>query len=82
MNPNSSSCQFGTIGKFIQQGWECPKCGAVMSPWQNHCINCTGVVNQTVTVHTNYTGINQSFIPAEGGDTNGKPKVTGSDTKS
>ena len=26
----------------VQQGWECPKCGAVMAPWQNCCVNCGG----------------------------------------
>ena len=23
------------------QGWVCPKCGGVYSPYQNYCINCT-----------------------------------------
>lgn len=24
------------------QGWECPVCHAVMAPWKQGCINCTG----------------------------------------
>jgi hypothetical protein len=27
---------------WLQQGWECPKCGAVMSPHTNCCVNCRG----------------------------------------
>ena len=33
----------------IQYGWKCPECGAVMSPWQNCCINCSGHHNYTIT---------------------------------
>ena len=27
--------------KFIQQGWECPKCGAILAPHQNYCPFCS-----------------------------------------
>ena len=27
---------------WMQQGWECPKCGAVMSPITACCVNCRG----------------------------------------
>ena len=27
---------------WMQQGWECPKCGAVMSPTTSVCVNCKG----------------------------------------
>lgn len=30
----------------VEQGWQCPVCGAVMSPKERCCINCTG--NQKV----------------------------------
>lgn len=26
----------------IQEGWRCPQCGAVMSPWTSFCVNCRG----------------------------------------
>lgn len=28
---------------ILQKGWECPKCGAVMSPFTKVCINCRGI---------------------------------------
>ena len=40
--------------KFIQQGCECPKCGAILAPHQNYCpfcsrenysINCRGTTS-------------------------------------
>lgn len=27
---------------FVQQGWQCPVCGAVYSPQTMACMNCTG----------------------------------------
>jgi uncharacterized OB-fold protein len=27
---------------FVQQGWQCPVCGAVYSPTTPMCYNCTG----------------------------------------
>ena len=33
----------------LPQGWQCPKCGAVMSPWQSSCINCNGYSQWTIT---------------------------------
>jgi uncharacterized OB-fold protein len=38
---------------LLEKGWECPKCGAVMSPTKSVCINCTGFVD--VTIATQYT---------------------------
>ena len=34
---------------WMQQGWECPKCGAVMSPTTSVCVNCRGDSNSSAT---------------------------------
>jgi hypothetical protein len=34
---------------WMQQGWECPKCGAVMSPTTACCVNCRGNKGSGVT---------------------------------
>lgn len=43
---------------FGQQGWQCPVCHAVMSPYTSCCVNCTGYKSTTITVgdlaNTNY----------------------------
>lgn len=38
---------------LFAKGWECPKCGAVMSPTTSCCVNCTGLYE--VSIATNYT---------------------------
>jgi len=30
---------------FVEKGWQCPVCGAVMSPRERVCVNCTGNAN-------------------------------------
>lgn len=34
----------------IQYGWKCPSCGAVMAPWQNSCVNCSGEKQSTPNI--------------------------------
>ena len=49
---------------WMQQGWECPKCGAVMAPHVDCCVNCRGNkgdgVSTTITnppeINTEWTG--------------------------
>lgn len=36
---------------LFDKGWECPKCGAVMSPTTSVCVNCRGITE--VSVNTN-----------------------------
>lgn len=45
---------------FVQQGWQCPICHAVMSPTTDVCVNCTGI---TITT-TNTIDINTDTIKA------------------
>jgi hypothetical protein len=38
---------------LFDKGWECPKCGAVMSPTTSCCVNCRGYGE--VQINTNFT---------------------------
>lgn len=38
--PKTSSCNI-PAPQFIQQGWQCPKCGAILAPNQNYCPFCS-----------------------------------------
>lgn len=42
-------------------GWICPKCGAVMSPYQEFCVKCSGSFDFTWTANTNTTGTNYTI---------------------
>ena len=33
----------------MARGWECPKCGNVMAPWQAWCLFCTGRTERAPT---------------------------------
>lgn len=51
--------------KLIQQGWECPKCGGVYSPYTNKCNLCPqSIVSGTSTTGTGLTHFCTSFEPS------------------
>ena len=39
-DPKSTACDI-PAPKWIQQGWQCPKCGAVLAPNQSYCPFCS-----------------------------------------
>lgn len=39
---NTTTGTFIPYNKPVQEGWRCPQCGAVMSPWTSFCVNCRG----------------------------------------
>lgn len=70
---------------FLQQGWECPKCGAILAPHQNYCPFCSpseyGRSNWVVTTPVSipleqYTNPNINTAISLGD----KPKKSGSCT--
>lgn len=55
--------------QFIQQGWQCPKCGAVLAPNQHYCPFCS----PSEYGRTNWLGTN---TPTSGQYTNPNPSTT------
>lgn len=55
--------------QFIQQGWQCPKCGAIIAPNQHYCPFCS----QSEYGRTNWLGTN---TPTSGQYTNTNPSTT------
>ena len=52
IDPKSTACDI-PAPKWIQQGWECPKCGAILAPNQRYCPFCSKKEsNWTTTVGT------------------------------
>lgn len=62
--------------KYFMQGWECPKCGAVMGPHVNVCINCRG--DNGGIVITYGTGIDYNLQPSSISDCIEKEKTNDS----
>lgn len=59
----------------VVYGWVCPKCGAVMSPYQEFCVKCSSSFDLTWAVNTNTTGNKYITSPSSecSVNTDGKP---------
>jgi hypothetical protein len=57
---------------WMQQGWECPKCRAVMSPSTSCCVNCRGnkgggtatIITNPAAVKADWTGDDPLSTPS------------------
>ena len=69
-DPKSTACNIP--GKpFLQQGWECPKCGAILAPHQAYCPFCSKKESDWITT----VGIGTQPLPSRQ-YTNPNPSTT------
>lgn len=69
--------------QFIQQGWQCPKCGAILAPNQNYCPFCSKKENDWITTvgtgtqpfYAEWTN-KDALTPPTGQYTNPNPSTT------
>ena len=47
-DPKSTACDI-PVKPILQQGWECPKCGAILAPNQHYCPFCSKKENSWIT---------------------------------
>lgn len=82
-DPKSTACDIP--GKpFLQQGWECPKCGAILAPHQSYCPFCskkesdwiTTVGTGTQPFYSEWTQKDNLTPPPTGQYTNPNPITT------
>lgn len=67
-NPKSTACDI-PVKPILQQGWECPKCGAILAPNQHYCPFCS----PSEYGRTNWLGTN---TPTSGQYMNPNPSTT------
>lgn len=67
-DPKSTACDI-LVKPILQQGWECPKCGAILAPHQHYCPFCS----PSEYGRTNWLGTN---TPPSGQYTNPNPSTT------
>ena len=71
-DPKTTACDIP--GKpFLQQGWECPKCGAILAPHQHYCPFCSpsqhGTQAHGTTLYAEWTN-KDNLTPPSGQYTN------------
>lgn len=47
-DPKLTACDI-PVKPFLQQGWECPKCGAILAPHQHYCPFCSKKESDWIT---------------------------------
>ena len=71
-DPKPTACDI-PAPKWIQQGWECPKCGAILAPHQHYCPFCSpseyGRTNWLGTTYGEWTN-KDALTPPSGQHTN------------
>lgn len=67
-DPKSTACDI-PVKPILQQGWECPKCGAILAPNQHYCPFCS----PSEYGRTNWLGTN---TPTSGQYINPNPSTT------
>lgn len=67
-DPKSTACDI-PVKPILQQGWECPKCGAILAPNKHYCPFCS----PSEYGRTNWLGTN---TPTSGQYTNPNPSTT------
>lgn len=80
--PKTRSCDI-PAPKFIQQGWQCPKCGAILAPNQSYCPFCSKKENDWITTvgtgtqpfYSEWTQ-KDNLTPSSGQYTNPNPSTT------
>ena len=81
-DPKSTACDI-PAPKWIQQGWQCPKCGAILAPHQSYCPFCskkesdwiTTVGTGTQPFYSEWTQ-KDNLTPPSGQYTNPNPSTT------
>ena len=81
-DPKSTDCDI-PAPKWIQQGWQCPKCGAILAPHQSYCPFCskkesdwiTTVGTGTQPFYSEWTQ-KDNLTPPSGQYTNPNPSTT------
>lgn len=81
-DPKPTACNI-PAPQFIQQGWQCPKCGAILAPHQNYCPFCSKKENDWImTVGTGPQPVygewtnRDNLTPPSGQSTNPYPITT------
>lgn len=72
-DPKPTACDDIPVKPFLQQGWECPKCGAILAPHQHYCPFCSpseyGRTNWLGTTYAEWTN-KDALTPPSGQHTN------------